>query len=666
MEKLNESIAANKDRPLKGRRYDSELMSFCVRQKILGGNLLYRTLKNNAEDALPSPSAVNNKLQKMRNSITEGMLRHEELRTYLESLKLPMIVSLSEDATNVTGLIEYSPKFNQIVGFVPPLKKNVGMPEVLPYAATSAAAMESIMLDPNVAVSNMVNIVMAQPLSLDAPAFCLLIYGGNGNFTKEDVVRRWSHITKELANVGIEVLVFSSDSDPRYNAAMRTVVLEHKTDELSGFPSWFQYDLSTAEYIPIQDAVHIGTKLRNRILNQNLMIGKFRVSTEHLVTLMENISADKHGLHKTHIDRGDKMNFSSVQKITDTKVTTLLKQHIPESAGTVMFLKMTNLFLRAFLDGSLSPCERIRNVWYTTFILRLWREFVVANLKPTEKLATHFITTYTYACIEINAHAMVATILRLRRCNMEHLFFPHLLSSQPCESFFRKFRALSATGSSVTNTSVLGTMQRCERIALVNEIEHNGSKKFDFGTGSERFREIYYKTKPESNKFALPSRDIIIKEIETAKQNAIKDAAELGIESKNPFEFKVNMPNVQDSVKRKNKNKNYTAVNTGPWTDGTKLEKFKALHLADFSGQIDLENFNEKSSYVRIDDTGLNNIGERCIYVRKSALVALYMQHSSKLSSDRLRRVTRRAPSKTVFKQTEVDLSECLDWLHLS
>lgn len=649
-----------------GRRYDAALMSFCVRQKILGGNVLYRTLKTNADDALPSPSAVIHKLQKMRNPITEGMLRHEELRTYLKSLKLPLIVSLSEDATNVTGLVEYSPKFNQIVGFVPPLNKDVGMPVVLPYAATSAAAMESIMLDPNVSVSNMVNIVMAQPLSLDAPAFCLLIFGGNGRFTKEDVVRRWSYITKELANVGIEVLVFSSDSDPRYNAAMRNVFLEHKTDESSDYPSWFQYDLSAAEYIPIQDTVHIGTKLRNRILNQNLMIGDFIVSTEHLVTLIENISADKHGLHKTHIDKRDKMNFSSVQKITDTKVTTLLKQHVPESAGTVMFLKITNLFLRAFLDGSLTPCERVRNVWYTTFILRIWRESVVANLKPNEKLATHFITTFTYACIEINAHALVATILRLKRCNMEHLFFPHLLSSQPCESFFRKFRALSTTGSSMTNASVLGTIQRCERIALVNEIEHNGSKKFNFDTDSKRFREIYYRTKLESNKFTLPSRETIIEEIEKAKQSAIKDAAELGLKSKNHFKLEVNMPKVQDSGKSKKKNKSCTAVNTGPWTDGTKLETFKALHLADFSGQIDLKNFNEKSSYVRIDDTCLNNLGERCIYVRKSALVALYMQHSSKLSSDRLRRVTTRAPSKTIFEKSEVDLSECLVWLHLS
>lgn len=652
--KAAESAKVNEDRHRNGRRYDSELMSYCTYLLISGGAKTYRTMKLNDDDALPSIKGVEKSIEKKRCTITEGQLRHLELAAYLKSLKVDTFVSLSEDATNVIGVAEYSRKLNQIVGFVPPSCPDTGMPIPSTFAATSATAMESILADPNKSVSNMVNVVMAQPLAMKTPAFCLLVYGGNGSFTSINVAKRWAFIVKELANVGIKVVSFASDSDPRYNATMKDLMLNNPTDASSPFPVWFGFDLCTADYLPLQDTVHIGTKMRNRVLCNNckLIFGDHSISKNHFQTLIDTISRDKHGLYQSHIRNNDRMNFGSVQKMTDSRVLEALKQHVDGSAGTILYMKMIDMILRAFLDFSLTPLMRIRNMWYAVFILRIWKEFIKRHPHQDKD---NFITIYTYICIEVNAHSLVSLIIYLKANRLEHLFFPHLMSSQPCESFFREFRSLSSVGSTFTNTSVLGMMQRCERIALMNEISRIELKNFTFVTDNKRSREIYYKTNVAGyNKTVpLPSIEEIIKEIERAKDNAIEDAAMLGVEIEQPFNFTCDIHPTASKTKSQKIKQN--TLNSLPREDSSRLTKFKGLHLKDYTNKIDPNTFDEKSTYVAVDDDSLDGTGERRIYVRKSALCKVYMDDRTKLSSDRLVRVKQRVtPAPDLNKHSEV------------
>lgn len=640
-QKANESWKANENRHLNARRFDPEYMAYCSYLYMSGGPKNLKTMKLNDSDAMPSVHSIEKYIFKNKVKITEGKLRHLELAKYLKAMKLDPYVSLSEDATNVTGTFEYSPKLNQIIGLVPPKCKKTGMPIPSTFTATSATAIESILLNPNIPMANMVNVVMAQPLALNTPAFCLLIYGGNGQFSKREVAMRWKLIVRELAEVGIKVINFASDSDPRYNGAMKDLMLNHLTDESSQFPDWFQFDCTTADYLPMQDNPHVGTKLRNRILNEksDLTFGTYTISTEHLLTLIRTVSRDKHGLYESYISNKDKMNFLSVQKITEPKVQKYLKQHIEGSDGTIMYLKLTDMFLRAFLDRSLTPLERIRNVWYVVFVFRIWKEFINRNPKQNSK---HFISSYTYNCIEINAHSLVSIVLFLKNNGLEHLFLPHLMDSQPCESFFREFRSLTPVGSSVSTTTILGMIHRCERIALMNEISRSKLKKFTFVTDSKRNREIYYNTNRDGYKAnALPCIAEIISEIEGVKQKAIIDCAELGVELETLFDFK---SHVRPSCKGRKETS--VPINICPATDGTKLTRFKEIQLKDYSEKINFAKFDEKSTYVAIDDVNLDGTGKRRIYVRKSTLCKLYVKESTKLSADRTKRVMQRAPTK--------------------
>lgn len=235
------------------------------------------------------------------------------------------------------------------------------------------------------------------------------------------------------------------------------------------------------------------------------------------------------------------MNFTSVQKITDPKVIALLKEHVNGSGGTILFLKIIDMICRAFLDMSLSHLDRVKYLWYATFILRIWKKSVAEN--PNQNKQEHFITSWTYSCVEINAHSLVALMDYFKTNKLDHCFLPHLISSQPCESLFREIRADSPTGSTVTNCSVLGMLNHCETIELKNCISRSKLPEFSFETNTSRARDIYYGSKTYKDT-KLPAQDEIFRVIAAAKEEAVKDARELGVEMDHNFKYECNLPSM--------------------------------------------------------------------------------------------------------------------------
>lgn len=84
-----------------------------------------------------------------------------------------------------------------------------------------------------------------------------------------------------LSRYGIEVAGISSDGDTRL---LRCMKLETKIGKkhLNNMPLYFNCSLSKKLYV--QDTIHIGTKLRNRLLKQSVILpmGNYQVSVSHL------------------------------------------------------------------------------------------------------------------------------------------------------------------------------------------------------------------------------------------------------------------------------------------------------------------------------------------------------------------------------------------------
>lgn len=607
---------------------------FAAYQRILCGRLCYETFKSNAEHALPSLRSIDRYISQYKSPIKEGVLRADELHRYLTDLNVPKFVSLSEDATRIENRIQYETGTNQLIGFVLPLNPQNGMPTPNVYLATSAARMESCFYNVETSEerkrSSFVNVVMAQPLKKSIPPFCILLFGTDSMYKSDDISKRWEHITAELRKRGIQVVSFASDSDPKFNSAMRRKFnLGRREDTTSPIPNWYNADLNVG-YVTVQDTVHIGTKFRNRMLNRRMKIGDYTISTDHLAAIMKSIPKTEHNLCGSTIAPIDRQNFASVLRICDRKVIDLLQNIIEESKGTVLYLKLLDNILRSFLDIALSP-ERIRLIWFSNFVLRIWKDFIKSH--DTYTLKEHFITFNCYSCVEINAHSLVALILFLRERKLEHLFHPEMLGSQQCEHIFRQIRSMSSTYSTVTNCSLLEIMQRMSKIELQNDISHIKLKEFNFpriGISSSSF----YPTVDRNGQdrygftFQLPDLNEIIREIELAKNEAFEYVESLGIKSTTSLICELPILKSKPAHIISSNCENNIEI------DDDFLKLFSAIHLKQYAQKSASTESDHKKHLVKVRTDNCDPI-----FIPKHTLCWIFGKSTNKLSSDRLRRV---------------------------
>lgn len=179
------------------------------------------------------------------------------------------------------------------------------------------------------------------------------------------------------------------------------------------------------------------------------------------------MTKDKHFLTPHHLKSDDKMNFDAVVKIMSPMVQNLLLEHIQESNGTVMFLKIIQYVIDSFLSKSIQITERLYMIWYAVLILRIWRFWLKQN---NYSITKNFITLNSYTCIELNAHALVVVCLKCTNESQSKLFLPWYMSSQPCERLFRAVRSMTSTFSTVVNFSMLDILHRIHKLQMTNEI----------------------------------------------------------------------------------------------------------------------------------------------------------------------------------------------------
>ena len=71
-------------------------------------------------------------------------------------------------------------------------------------------------------------------------------------------------------------------------------------------------------------------------------------------------------------------------------------------------------------------------------------------------LRENFITSNAYACIELNAHALLTFLITVRdHVGNDDCFLPWLLGSQCCESTF----SMNSTFSTMINFGILGLLR---------------------------------------------------------------------------------------------------------------------------------------------------------------------------------------------------------------
>ena len=430
-----------------GKRHSEVVKKFSTSFFLYAGSMAYNLVHQNMPDALPCLRTVQENIHAEYYSLSEGQFRFDELASYLKKFDAPLVVAVSEDATQVISRVEYDNETNRLVGFLLPCDSN-GLPVADSFLALSLESIEECFKSQE--ISKFAYVFMARCISQHIPAFCLGCIGSSNCFDATDVLQRWQYIFSECQKRNITIVSFGSDGDSHLLRAMKiSCNFNLKSSDASQFHlspsflvdempnpkqwSWFWFK-KAVPVLYIQDFVHVAVKLKARLLKPSVILplGHFLAGSHHLKLLLTTFTKDQHGIRHKDLEHKDKQNFEAVSRITAQCVFKLLEQ-VPDAKGTIHYLKCMQYFVNAYLNKKLTPLERIRKAWYTIFFFRYWHQWLSLNKDYT--IANNFITHNAYSCIQLNGHSLILLLLimRDRIPNGNEHFLPWLLGSQACD-----------------------------------------------------------------------------------------------------------------------------------------------------------------------------------------------------------------------------------------
>ncbi|CAF1981539.1 unnamed protein product [Rotaria magnacalcarata] len=307
--------------------------------------------------------------------------------------------------------------------------------------------------------------------------------------------------------------------------------------------TWF-FLRSQQLFLFFQDATHVATKWRNRLLasTAHLVLGQQPITMQHLQNIIDNgYNKLDHGLVYTDLNPKDKQNYTSCEKIASEDVLNILK-HNRDTQATYVYLRLLKRIIIAYVERSTNIKDRLHSAWTVVFTCRLWKLWIKHNIftrsNSTKKDETkkskdkYFLTIPVYYSIEINAHNLLyLTLLVKQRQLPPNALNIVLFSSQPCESMFRNSRALSGAFSTRVNFTVNDFLQRAEKLSVLEQIKCYEETNND----SRLLFPIHHKHKKNNDSTTYQSiSDIDKLNIENVVLSAYKTAEEL-VENLNIF-----------------------------------------------------------------------------------------------------------------------------------
>lgn len=442
---------------------------------------------------------------------------------------------------------------------------------------------------------------------------------------------------------GIKVAGFSGDGDGRILKSMRfcsnlnSHIYENK---------WFDNPTDSSICF-LQDVVHIGTKLRNRLLDSVifLTIGNKIASVSHLKILIDTVPKAVHGLVYSDVCPEDRQNFNSLEKIMQPHVREALARSVFGSEGTIEYIRICQEVTSSLYDDSLSPLERLSRIWRSTFFVRAWRLDVKRATKNGLNLDNNFLTRNAYQCIELNAKNLVILIRKFRNEGLSKFFHPSLFNSQPCEEIFRQLRSMGTINFTKVNFTLLELMHLIGRVDLMNDIMNFKLADVDVHFPRNSIREL------NASRFMLPSDEEIKNTLKQALITAVLDARKFGMCIIASDIEKCTIKQVEVSIRTADQHSDETHIDLGIGSIDKNDDFFVGDYLRDYSNQ----NTEQSCSYVSVAAKDGQKI------VRKSTVIWSASNAKDKLSSCRLRRVqTKKKSSSRQIEFADVASSEQL------
>lgn len=391
-----------------------------------------------------------------------------------------------------------------------------------------------------------------------------------------------------IFRVGIQVLGIATDGDSRPLGAMKAN-MDLKLKPIGGNNIFFSKDGT----VYFQDTTHIGTKLRNRLLKATILLafGTKPISLTHLKELLKLAPKDVHGLVRSDISPDDRQNFRSLQKLMEYRVEEALKKYVIDTEATIVYLQICRNVTSSFLDEKLTPDERVYRIWYSVFLLRIWRAFLSKSKMYSVK--ENFISGNAFDCIELNALGLVQLVITLREAGKSDMFLPILFDSQVCESIFRQLRSMGTINWTKINFTLMELLHMVSRVELQNDIMYKLANIVKFP------RENLRGTSTEMQHHQLPSNQEIESIIQRARIEAVQCASKFGMtcEKSDLHECRLKIREVENI--QQNTRQDMEEDNFSDSESENSLIYREKINLRDYSSELPLVKIANTSKYVR-------------------------------------------------------------------
>ena len=510
-------VATNLNRVRQGHRFSKNTKSFAQAMRIYGGRRMCDLFALNFGGPSYDCTKRENKKGVQFIAGEHSVLFAAVAEIYREAkvthgVEGPVPVILAEDETKVRSRITWDARSDGLVGFCGEKDSHVCKSSFKPTVGNGedgySCIVDSFRLNDK---GSFARVIMVNPLHDKLPRLVLAVSCTCNRFNSDWVRNQWSSIDvlwQDICGTVVGPIVgHASDGDSR----RRQLMLEDYRSKVGlryQIP-WEGWSLSCEwvgenkiKGLHDQDFIHNGKKLINPLDSavKNLQLGADVCYLDHLGMVYQNFGIDEHGLCKEDVERTDRQNWASAQRICAKKARTCLHElrsgrdaHQERTLGTQLYLEICADYIDIFLSVSLTLRERIVLASKVSFFFRIWKlwfqhgDLGVGGNTKNLTLQECFVSNQCYLDVQLSCH-FVVLLIRYFRDAFPHLPVPlHLTGSDSCEIFFSKVGGMQGMERAYDFQELVGCANTVNQLAAI-EYGPNG---LQFGRAHNKQQNIW-------------------------------------------------------------------------------------------------------------------------------------------------------------------------------
>ena len=510
-------VASNLNRKKRGYRFSVNTKSFGQAMRVYGGRRMCDLFALN----FGGPALCTTKRED-RKGVQFVAGEHEEIfasvaQIYRDAkvangIEGPVPVILAEDETKIKGRVAYEQRWDSLAGFCGHKEDHVCMSKYKPKVGTGEEGYAKIVdCFRSDRIGGFARVIMVNPLHEKLPRLVLQVNCTCNCFDATWVRRQWGIIDglwlKECHDAVGPVVGHASDGDSRRRLLM---LADYKSQEGSRFKlDWEGWLLSGSlqesgevQGLHDQDWIHNGKKLVNPLDSsvRVLQLGTDVALLTHLGQVFNKFTIDEHGLKLEDVNRTDRQNWASAQRLCQSKARCCLQKlrtsnevHKERTLGTEMYLNICADYIDIFASPRLDLRSRIVLAGKVSFFFRIWKlwfthgDHRVGSSSKTFTTKENFISMQCFVDIQLSCHFVVLLICHFHD-KYPHLQVPlHLTGSDSCEIFFSKIGGMVGLEKAYDFHELVNTANTINRLAGI-EFGENG---LQFGRMHNKMKNVW-------------------------------------------------------------------------------------------------------------------------------------------------------------------------------